>query len=153
MKTAADIMQTSIVTVAPHDPLHVVQRLFYEEGIHGAPVIDELGQLQGIITSTDIMRAAAEVYDEPGDEAGYTSDDLDLPFGWSLTPDQFRVRLGDNSVSNFMTQEVVCVAPETPVRSIARTLRKQKVHRVLVTEQDKLCGLVSTFDLMALLED
>ena len=116
-------------------------------------MIDELGQLQGIITSTDIMRAAAEVYDELGDEAGYTSDDLDLPFGWSLTPDQFRVRLGDNSVSNFMTQEVVCVAPETPVRSIARTLRKQKVHRVLVTEQDKLCGLVSTFDLMALLED
>ena len=30
MKTAADVMQTSIVTVAPHDPLHVVQRLFYE---------------------------------------------------------------------------------------------------------------------------
>jgi CBS domain-containing protein len=152
MKTAADVMQTSIVTVAPHDPLHVVQRLFYEEGIHGAPVIDELGQLQGIITSSDIMRAASETHDLPGDESSYNSDDLDLPFGWGSTPDQFRERLNDASVSNFMTHEVVCVAPETPVRTIARTLREQRIHRVLVTEQDKLCGLVSTFDLMALLE-
>ena len=153
MKTAADVMQTSIVTVAPHDPLHVVQRLFYEEGIHGSPVIDELGQLQGIITSTDIMRAAAEAHDLPGDEAGYSSDDLDRSFDWGMTPDEFRERLDDASVSSFMTREVVCVAPETPVRTIARTLREQQVHRVLVTEEGKLCGLISAFDLMALLED
>ena len=149
MKTAADVMQTSIVTVAPHDPLHVVQRLFYEEGIHGAPVIDELGQLQGIITSTDIMRAAAEAHDLPGDEAGYSSDDIDPSLGQGLTPDEFRERLDDARVSSFMTQEVVCVAPETPVRTIARTLREQQVHRALVTEKGKLCGLISAFDLMS----
>ena len=37
--TASDIMQTQVVTVAPTDPLSSVQRLFFEEEIHGAPVV------------------------------------------------------------------------------------------------------------------
>ena len=59
-KTAKDIMQSQVVTVSPDAPLHSTQRLFYEEGIHGAPVVDEQGRVVGMITSTDILRAATE---------------------------------------------------------------------------------------------
>ena len=48
MKTAKDVMQTQVLTLSPDDPLHVAQRLFYEEGIHGAPVVDDSGRLLGM---------------------------------------------------------------------------------------------------------
>ena len=47
-KTAKDIMQSQVVTVSPDAPLHSTQRLFYEEGIHGAPVVDEQGRVASI---------------------------------------------------------------------------------------------------------
>lgn len=153
-KTAADVMQTSIVSVAPSDPIHTVQRLFYEEGIHGAPVVDDEGQLQGIITSTDILRAAAEAHDvEPIEPAAFL-DDLDLSHGvWGMAPDDFKERLQDSVVADFMTEEVVRVAPSASVASIARLLREHQVHRVLVVDDGRLCGIVSAFDLVALLEE
>ena len=42
--TARDIMQSQVITVSSLDPVHVVQRLFFEEEIHGAPVVDEEGR-------------------------------------------------------------------------------------------------------------
>lgn len=152
-KTAADVMQTAILSVSPDDPLHMVQRLFYEEGIHGAPVIDDQGRLRGIITSTDILRAATEAHDEEERE-GASIEDLDPSYGaWGMTPEAFAERLRDTVVSDFMTEQVVQVTPDTKVSDVARSLRENQVHRVLVVERDKLCGLVSALDLVALLEE
>jgi CBS domain-containing protein len=152
-RTARDVMQTQVLTVSPHDPLHTVQRLFYEEGIHGAPVVDDLGQLQGIITSTDILRAAIEAHDVEPAAPAYFSGDLDLAHGvWGMAPEDFRERLQDVTVADFMTEQLVQVAPDTPIPVVARTLREHQVHRVLVVERDRLCGIVSAFDLVGLLE-
>lgn len=152
-KTAKDVMQTQVVTLSPNDRLHIVQRLFYEEGIHGAPVVDEQGRVLGIITSTDILRAAAEADQVDPTEPSYFRDDLDLShFSWNNMPEDFRERLQDVVVSDFMTEGVVQVAPETPVPEVARTLRENKIHRLLVVDGGSLCGIVSTFDLVSLLE-
>ena len=152
-KTAKDIMQTQVVTLSPNDRLHIVQRLFYEEGIHGAPVVDEQGRVMGIITSTDILRAAAEADQVDATEPSYFRDDQDLSlFSWRNMPEDFKERLQDVVVSDFMTEGVVQVAPETPVRDVARTLRENKIHRLLVVDGGALCGIVSTYDLVSLLE-
>ena len=52
-----------------------------------------------------------------------------------------------------MTEHVLCVLPETTVADVARLLRSHRVHHVLVTEGEKLCGIASAFDLMSLIED
>jgi CBS domain-containing protein len=151
--TAKDVMQSQVLTVSPYDPLHAVQRLFYEEGIHGTPVIDETGQLLGIVTSTDILRAAAEAHELERTEP-VQLDDLDFAHGaWGMAPEDFKERLPDVTVADVMTESVIRVALGTSVSEIARTLRENQVHRVLVVEGDRLCGIVSAFDLIALLEE
>jgi CBS domain-containing protein len=153
MKTARDLMQTQVVTVAPHDPLHVVQRLFTQEGIHGAPVVDDEERVLGVITSTDILRAAAEAHDVAPAEPAVFREDLDLSrFAWSLAPEDLKERLQDAVVEDHMTQDVVQVAPSAPVAQVARALREHQVHRVIVTEDGRLRGVISAFDLVALLE-
>jgi CBS domain-containing protein len=51
-----------------------------------------------------------------------------------------------------MTENVVSVAPETPVPEVARILRENKIHRVLVVDKETLLGIISSFDLIRLLE-
>ena len=152
-RTIADIMQTSILSVAPQDPLHAVQRLFFESGIQAAPVLDESKQLLGILTSNDILRAAAERYDaspiEPTDFDGEVLGSC----AWRMEPEEFRERLGDNTVADFMTEHVLCVLPETSVVDVARLLRSHRVHHILITQGEELRGIASAFDLLSLIEN
>jgi CBS domain-containing protein len=151
-KTARDVMQTQVLSVSPNDPLHTVQRLFYEEAIHGAPVIDETGRVIGMVTSTDVLRAAAEAHDIAPTEPSAFSDDLDVGGGgWGMAPEDFKARLQDTVVHDYMTEGAVEVEPDTPVSEVARQLRDHQIHRVLVVEDGKLSGIVSTFDLIGLL--
>lgn len=151
--TARDIMQTGIVTVAPDAPLTSLQRLFVEEGIHGAPVVDDEGRVLGVVTSMDLLRAASEEVDASPAEPAYFRADLDLHgFDWSRAPADLLEGLPDAVASDVMTTEILSVAPETPVAAVARVLRENAVHRVLVIEDGELRGILSAMDLVALLE-
>jgi CBS domain-containing protein len=151
--TARDIMQTRVVTLSPDAPLRAIQSLFVEEGIHGAPVVDEEGAVVGVVSSTDLLRAASEDADTSPAEPVYFRYDLDLHGAdWGRAPADLRERLPDAVAADIMSTEILAVAPETPVSGVARVLRENAVHRVLVIEDGELCGIVSVMDLIALLE-
>jgi CBS domain-containing protein len=57
--TASDIMKPNPVTVGSEEPLTKAARLMIEHGISGIPVVDSKKVLRGIVTKTDIIRAAA----------------------------------------------------------------------------------------------
>ena len=50
------------------------------------------------------------------------------------------------------TENVVTVGPETSVPDVARALRENRIHRVLVVKKNTLLGIISSFDLIRLLE-
>ena len=109
-------MQTAVISVSPDDPLLVVQRLFFEEEIHGAPVVDRGGRVLGMISSTDVLRAVAEEHEAARDLPAYFRDFVELSGrDWALAPQDFEARLSECVASEFMTRGVICVAPDTPV--------------------------------------
>jgi CBS domain-containing protein len=150
--TASDIMQTQIVTVAPTDPLHSVQRLFFEEEIHGAPVVDETSRVRGMISSMDLIRAASEASDSSSG-VDFTDAIEELGGIWDAASDEFQNRLGEAVVADVMTEEVVAVDPGTPIPVVASVLLQNKIHRVLVVKGDNLLGIISSFDMIQLLEE
>jgi CBS domain-containing protein len=149
--TAKDLMETRIVSVAPETPLINVHRLFVEEQISGAPVLDELGAVVGVITAADLLRAVAEEHDTVRMEADYFRDTL--PYSspdWSGSPENFQDRLAELRVSDEMSEGV---PPSAGAPEVARTLRKAAVHRVFVAEDGRLLGILSAFDLLRVIED
>jgi len=126
--TARDLMQRDILTVSPETPILDVHRLFLEEEIHGAPVLDEDQRVVGIITATDLLRIIRDEYD--------TS----------------RVPVEDLTAAQAMTRTVISVRPDMPASEVAQLLREQRIHRVLVIENQELLGVVSTFDLLSAFE-
>jgi CBS domain-containing protein len=54
------------------------------------------------------------------------------------------------TVRDVMHPAVIAVPPDQPLRAIAQTLTDQHVHRVLVTREGRLVGIVSTTDIVRL---
>jgi CBS domain-containing protein len=117
-------MQTDLVTLSPETRLLDVHRLFIEEEIHGAPVVDEAGLLVGVVSILDLSRAVAE----------------------QLARDEFDPIAA--TAADVMTRELVTVAPNSPMVEVAEKMNEQHVHRVLVVEDRELVGVITSFDLV-----
>ena len=152
--TARDLMETHVIAVNSEASLLDVYRLFVEEEISGAPVVDDLGTLVGVVTSTDLLRATEEEHDSAVVETDYLR--RELPYttpDWAALPGDFQDRLRERRVSEVMTPRVVTVPPEASAPEIARTLRQSRIHRVFVISDSRLVGIVSSFDILRLVED
>jgi len=148
--TARTLMQESIILVAPEDPLIGVQRLFADEMIHGAPVVDEQNRVLGVISTSDLLQAVTDERDSAYPVPGYFEDGVASFAGFA--DEDFREALGEQRVADVMTRDIVSVSPGASIGEVARTLRHNRMHRVLVIEDDVLVGIITTFDLIELLE-
>jgi len=156
VKTAKDIMQTHVVTVGSDDPLPSVHRLFADEEISGAPVVDEVGTIVGVVSIRDLIRATQEEQESSSVDSNYFRDEFfDAGSSCLMSGDDFEKTLFQRTISEIMTAEVIAVNPDTPVSEIVETILSDRIHRVLVVEhrrdKDALVGLISLFDLVALL--
>lgn len=60
--TIRDVMQEDIVTVRPHETVHHAAALLAQGEYHSLPVVDDDGQLVGLVTSTDVIKYLLEQY-------------------------------------------------------------------------------------------
>jgi len=113
------LMTESVVTVGRTSSVEEVRRLLEEHRIGAVPVVDQIGQPVGIVSSTDLIQHA-----DPG-----------LP------------------IERIMTDRVYTVPKNGDASVAARVMRSQNVHRVVVTHEKKVVGVLSAFDLLTLVED
>lgn len=150
---ACDVMQTSVSSVQPDTPLSQVARFFVAEAIHGAPVVDEEERLVGVVSVTDLLRAVEEVHESGASSAIYFRDVLEYSGpDWSSAPEDFQDRLEQLTVADVMQPSLVTVDEDTTVPEIAKRMRANRIHRVLVVRGEALVGLISALDLVGLLE-
>jgi CBS domain-containing protein len=122
MRTASDIMSTDIVKVPADMTVRVLARLLDQKEISGAPVVDRMGNLVGVVSSTDIARAV-------GERAGTELDRL--------------------TAASIMTTGAFTVHPNATIAEVAGFLARAGVHRALVMDYDRLLGIVSANDVLA----
>lgn len=141
-----EIMHQGVMTIKGSTPLTEVTRFFLDHGITGAPVVDESDTPLGVISQSDLTAHAAGL-DTPK-EGGFlrelwdtANQDLqDLKLDHSLT------------AADIMTDFLIRVDVDTPVRELLELMKTGRMHRVFVTRRDKLVGIVTTLDLVMLLD-
>lgn len=154
MPKALELMDPRVVTVDAAASLLDVHRLFAEEGISGAPVVGDTEELEGVITTTDLIRAVSETHESAAADTTYFRDLL--PYSspdWTSGTEDFQDRLGELTVADFMTRGVVSVGPDASASEVAETLLEHRVHRLFVVEDGVLRGVISAFDLLRLIRD
>lgn len=149
-----EIMQRNIRTVAPWVTLPELEQALLKERVSGFPVVDK-GELVGIVSRSDIVRqlflehhAAESTSDFYFDDSGFHETPL-------VTFEQIADRVGERieqlQVKDVMSRTLVKVSPDQPLSQVAQTLTDNRIHRVLVSEANRLLGLVSALDLVRLI--
>jgi CBS domain-containing protein len=131
-------MERDTVTIPASLPFAEVQHLLVVAGIHGAPVVDERGRVVGIVSAIDLLRAADEARDP------------DLDEGEGLVPG---AHLHALTALDLASPAAVWVAPDAPAAEVARLMRHEGIHRVLVGADGRLEGILTAFDLLRTVPD
>ena len=128
---AKDIMSRELVTLTPLTDVAAAARLLTERCITGAPVVDAQGRLVGVVSQTDLTRFQGQASADGWGRGGLQSEERDS------TP-----------VVSVMTDKPICCDEDTPTEEVARLMLERHIHRVLVTKDGKLVGVVSAMDIL-----
>ena len=153
MRTKA-VMNPDVITVRDDLTIQEVAAFLVENQISGAPVEDGEGRLVGVVSYTDIARAASDpdALEPPAAEPEF------FARGWEEAPfsnEEIRglhVTMG-LTVADIMTPKLHTIREEATISEAARLMLDAHIHRLLVTQNHTVVGILTTFDLLKLLVD
>jgi CBS domain-containing protein len=154
--TAADLMNPEVLTVSEDMTVEELASFLMDHEITGAPVVDREDRLVGVVSVVDIAdMAAGEEEEDDGDGAGGADF---FAQGWEVgLPEDAREDLeleeeaGEVLVGEIMNPEIYSVPEDATVSEVAMTMLKNHVHRILVIEEGRAVGIITTSDLLGLL--
>jgi CBS domain-containing protein len=138
---AADIMTRNILSVGPESRVVEAIGLMLDNHVSGLPVIDEAGQLVGIVTEGDLLRRG-----ETGTER-HRPRWVEILMGPGRLAGEY-VRTHGRKIGEIMSHEIVSVEPQTPLDEIVALMERHRIKRVPVLEGEKLIGIVSRADFL-----
>lgn len=150
--TAHDLMNPDVLTVRDSMSVRELARFLLDKQISGAPVVDDKGNLAGVVSLTDIVAVASNDVDVANDRRNPDVYLRDLEETYSEEEVQnFRIEEEDLPVREIMTPTVYSVDEEATVSEIASMMLDGHLHRILVTRNGTAVGIISTSDLLGLL--
>lgn len=177
MLTVRDLMQTDVVTISPEATVRELTRLLADGGISGVPVVDTMGTVLGVVSSSDVVRLAAEEREtglvrregrwsprlassqaDPEDEVADPLSDYFLPedspllaADWAGSGEEGP--MDELSVSDIMTPVTFTLPVTASAKELADFLVRGRIHRAVVVEDGRLQGIVTTMDVLRALAD
>lgn len=116
-----EFMSASLVTFSPETPIFDAIRRLVSQGVSGAPVLDQFGNIVGILSEKDCMKVAlnAAYHDELG-----------------------------GKVDDFMSRTPVTVEADASVLEVAEMFFASSFKRYPVMYQQRLVGQISRSDIL-----
>ena len=124
--TVAELMQRHVKTVGSEASLAEAIVFLADAHISGMPVVDGSGKVIGVLSTTDVLTAEAEVDDPAARQALFEN----------------------TAVRDIMTPRPFTIAPGEDIREAARQMLYADVHRIFVAEGDQVVGIISTTDIV-----
>jgi len=116
-----DFMVTSLITLSPDLDIYSAVDVLVKEKVAGAPVVDRLGKLVGIISDRDCLRAtlAAGMHESP-----------------------------PGTVADYMSRQVMTIESSMGIFHVAKMFLDHGYRRFPVVENGRLLGQVSRRDVL-----
>ena len=121
-------MSHPVITIKSEIPIHDALNLMHKENIRRLPVVNNHGQMIGIISEMDILHA------QPSDATSLSIWEMNYLFS--------RI-----AVRDVMTHEVVSIAVDTPLEEAARIMADSKIGGLPVMRGNDLVGIITETDL------
>ena len=127
-----EIMTTDLVTINHDDTLTRVSDLFTTNGFHHILVINNEGDLEGMISSTDMerTRSGASFFRNPKKE------ELDATI------------LRAMRACDIMTKDLVTLQPSDSINRAYEVFKKNKFHAIPIVSKGELEGILTPIDIL-----
>jgi CBS domain-containing protein len=152
MTLVKEVMTRPVITLNKNNTLCEATTLMAQNDVSGAPVVDEDGELIGILSESDILEYAASK-----EGMGLKLRTLSI-FGQSydrtfLDEEVCRKyrRVGEAKVDDAMNDEVVTIDVEEPIEKALETMVRLKFNRLPVVSKGKLVGMITRQDVLVTL--
>jgi CBS domain-containing protein len=122
----SELMQKAVKTVNPDAAVNDAVVTLADSHISALPVVDGMGRMVGVISSTDILTSEAEAEDATAREALFE----------------------DTMVRDIMTLHPLTVSRNAEVREAAQQMLYADIHRLFVVDGEQVVGVISTTDIM-----
>ena len=147
---AKDIMNRDVLAVGMDWSIDQLADYFVENSISGAPVISADGKLLGVVSMTDIIRYKSI----PATEVGPND-----PQEYYIRAPERRYSTGEMesfnveaeslvTVKEIMTTITFNVNEDTKLQQVADAMLRGRIHRVFVTREGILIGIITTMDML-----
>lgn len=148
---ARDIMTRDVVCVSEDMDLRDVFRLFDDNKITGAPVVDKNDKVVGVISQSDLIPYVLTRDDElVFDSLFYQAARIEgqhIPKGFQIED------CNTGCVADVMTPVVYSVGERASVQTVARKMIRHHIHRVVVCRAEKAVGIISAREIIGALCD
>jgi CBS domain-containing protein len=138
--TVADVMSTRVIAVKGNADFKQIAHVLREFRVSACPVINDAGQVVGVVSEADLLYKAA---------------DAELPAGlirlrWKLGEES---KITASTAAQLMTSPAVTILANAPVQVAARMMRDRRMKRLPVVGADgQLIGIVTRADVLAVYE-
>lgn len=151
---ARDIMHGDLLTAYEGWTIHRLAEFFIHRQISAAPVIASDHELVGVVSVSDIVRFNTMDEEQRGDalrnlyrdSCGQEINETDLR-AWVKTADR------NCTVHQIMVPEVITVEESAELKKVVAKLVEHHIHRVFVTEDNKITGVITAMDALQALHE
>jgi len=145
---AEQIMTTDVMTVHADTTIEEVVRLLTMRRIGSVPVVDDEQRVVGVVNDEELFTS----------EKGIPFSAVRVPvlFEKWAKPDrvvEIYANARQNTVRDVMSLEFICIDANADVAHITQLMVEQNAHRILVTRNDRLVGIITRLDLIRMLAD
>ena len=134
---AREIMSSPAVACGQGASLEEVAELLADREISGTPVVDEEDRVVGVISEDDLARA-------------FGGPLIRLAIGHPVSSGSFlRQPRTTKCAADVMSTPPGVAAPETPMHELASTMARRRINRVPIVEAERLVGIVTRGDILA----
>lgn len=127
-----DYMTPNPVTVSPDTSVPDALRIMREKSFRRLPVLDEKGELVGIVTEKDLLRSLPS----PATTLAV----------WEIPEILSRLKIG-----SVMTAHVVTISEDVPVEEAARIMADRQIGALPVMKNNMLTGIITESDIFKVL--
>ena len=117
----------NVATIGVGRTVHEAVRELNSHRIGAIVVTDDSGSVQGIVSERDVLRMAAETWDDGGDRVS---------------------RLRDRPVVGIMTREVICAVPDDDLDYAMGIMTQNRIRHLPIVDEGKLVGIISIGDVV-----
>ena len=146
---AWDVMETSVISIDELSSLKVAWDTFSKNQIGGAPVLNESNEVIGVISQSDILRCVMYNDWSTSPNNNYY---IGAPYWEDSFSEEVLEKLNNVLVREVMSSDVVSASEDTEISTISVLMRQNHVHRIIITEDKQLRGIITSLGLLKILE-